>query len=276
MTQKKTQIYYSFLVAFFLSIFVTVNAIERSPLARRSDVSLFYSENRIFFFSQPRSGTHWIFFILKHFTSRPLSDDTYYNDPFDQPIDFSLPFIHHCHVAYAYVDAFKKNILTFPPPNVSKDKALVIIRNPLDTLLRMSSSYEDAVEKIKNRCRLYLFPNLNYAETWPEENRYIFYYEDILDYPKEEITKLLDFLDVPNPDVDGFIDNIEEYRHRTITIYNRNNGPSDLRYSKTNGKDRLFYQRKYTKEELQNLIALLKEIDPEIWSRYLTRYEILD
>lgn len=243
---------FCFLLSSFLSVFCFASADEQYAVEQ-------FTENRIFLLNQPRSGTHWMTYIMRHFTKRPFLNHGQQTNRFlDQDDDFSVPYI----CLYHHAGIFLKR--TSPAPNFEKDKVVLIIRNPLDTLLRDSTSLQDALMRIRRRFQISLFYNLKYSEKCLNANRYICYYEDLLDNPRAEISKLLKFLEVSDDGLDEFIANLEHHQNHVLAHYP---------VSKTKGKDRTLYQRKYTAEQLQTFVSLLKEIDPVIWDKYLTRYE---
>ena len=255
-----------FLFAGFLSVHFSATALDAYSLHQFPYESLSYKENRIFFITQQRSGTHWTWYILKHFSLRPSSHENRYHNFFHQVDNYTLPFIHHFHNVNSYLSKIQK--YCFAPPDFKKDKILTIIRNPLDTLLRDNISFQDALETVLQRNNLSLFPNLIYLEKWPTSNRHVLYYEDLLDHPKEEIEKLLLFAEVSTNGLDEFMQNLDEHKKKTIADYDH------FHRSFTKGKDRTLYQRKYTSEQLKTLVDLFKEIDPVIWDKYLKRYEL--
>ena len=266
------KLFHSFKVLFFLSFLsvpFSVFADEHYSLNQFHHNSKNYTENRIFLFSLGRSGTHWTLYILKHFTKRPFAgSDNKYRNPFDQQEDKNLPFIHHDHDTDHFLANFKNQFFSFACPNKKKDKILIILRNPLDTLLRLHASFDEALNHLTKGGETSLFCNLHYLEKWPKANSYVIYYEDLLDNPKEEIAKLLKFTEVSTNGLSDFIANLEQHSNKTLSFYDHHHK------SYTKGKDRTFYQRKYTSDQLKTLVKLLKEIDPGIWEKYLKRYEL--
>ena len=263
--------FYIFLSA-FLSVFSLAFSDARGicPLERCPFQSVKYTENRLFFFTQPRSGMHWTLYILKHFTKRPFTDgDSLCYNPFGQREDGNLPFIIQDHDAYRFLSKCQDNCFSLSSPNPEKDKILILVRNPLDIVLRESSSFQHAVENVRKDLELPLFINLHYLEIWPKANQHVIYYEDLLDKPKEEIEKLLQFVEVPFIKIDDFIMNLDLHKCNTITYYEKYHG-----MSQTKGEDRKLYQKQYSAEQLKALVYLLKQIDPIIWEKYLKRYEI--
>ena len=240
--------------------------------------SINLTQNRIFFMTVPRSGMHWTLYILQHFTKRPFSTCNTFRNTCNQECDINLPFIIHSHCPWDLINS--NNHFIYPQPT-EKDKLLVIVRNPLDSILRFNTSFDNALEILSKpfseldwlqQWTHLLFINLEWFDIWPEKNRYLFYYEDLLDKTEEEIRKLLQFLEVSDNELDEFLTNLEEHKSTCKSYYDAK--PYTLGGTVTIDKGRDFFRKGYTEDQLQILVDRMKEFNPELWDKYLKRYEL--
>lgn len=227
-------------------------------------------EQTLYFYSAMRSGTHWMFYILKHFTKRPLTTFGHTKklqglDLYGQGSVAGKPYIHHSHFAPSHLyPEFKPG-----PPNRDKDRILLIVRNPVECTVRQARdrdfTFQEIVDWVKTP-NFGMYANLAIFDQWPQESRYLVYYEDLLIDPAGQIGRLLDFLGESRALLPGFLAKIEQ--HKAITLQNYENW--DKSYTK--GKDLHYHSKTLTNEELAELRALFMEKNPYLWQAYLSRY----
>lgn len=112
-----------------------------------------------------------------------------------------------------------------------------------------------------------VFKNLQFFDDWSKHSRYIFYYEDLIASPKEEIEKLLSFLEEDTKDLDLFIDNIDFHKKKCLSYYDKRFG------TLSKGSSTTFYSEQYSDTIIKTIIQNLKNKYPLLWKKYLTRYD---
>lgn len=217
--------------------------------------------DRIFFYTQPRSGTHWTFYLMQFFSKRPISVGEEFCDFFGLEYNLEKPYIHHIHGV---------NFLN-PPfvlPNPKNDKLLITLRDPKEVFFRNIFSYESAKNQLTQHGLEILYSILGVYDTWPEKSKMIIYYEDLLEHPKETILRLLEFIEEPVDNLEDFFDHFSEHQERCLSYYDK------YHYSYSKGKNSQFHQNKLSKKEVLDLQKHIKQFNPTLWERYLGRYEL--
>ncbi len=197
-------------------------------------------ENRIFFTTHLRSGTNWTLYIMQYFTQRPSSYSYSYYEAYDLPLDFEKPFIHHCHDA-SFFNKTLKQYFYFNEPNISKDKLLLLIRDPTETFFRGKENFNEAVSQLYVKGPYGMesfFKNISFYDSWSSTTKLLIYYEDLINEPRKTIEKLLTFLNNSINSLDEFMLNYEEHKEKAIKYYN------GVYHSYSKGNSVNFHQKK--------------------------------
>ena len=221
---------------------------------------------KTFFLSYPRSGTHWFMYSLTFLTNRLCLDNRFHLD-----IDSQKPYIHQTHNLDSY-----KNLYSSPNYfNSQKDILILIIRNYKEAMLRNfpNSTFNGILNHIKNPSSYPIgfryFTNLKYFDLWNPQNRFLIYYEDLLEQPEKVFSDLLKFLKEENSSLKEFIFHLKNHKEYCISVYNSKSfGPA---YSK--GTDLFYHSKKLTKQQRTTIDNTIKKHYPEYFKKYLRRYE---
>lgn len=193
--------------------------------------------------SYPRSGNHWVRYIIEHFSKLPTlgNDDTpeHIINENDGPI-FSRLDCPDFFNTKDYIALKRHNINS----DDRRDKGLVFIaRNPLECIYRHLelSDVEDFSlsnpKVIKNLDKYYF--NWETFTGWNNDKKYLILYEDLIDSEKlfHIIISLLKFTKIEfNTDsVKNFIDNLETHKEKCIGILHAGRG--------TEGNKTTYYQK---------------------------------
>lgn len=235
------------------------------------------TEGRLFMYTFPRSGTHWTWYILKYFTNRlitfsgPLElyevDDCSFGSTLSKPSIYSFHGYSSNHWEYYHIN----------PPDPLNDKILLVIRNPLESIIRERKyNAKESIEQIKELFRSYpfsVFGDLAFMETWPEENRHLIYLENLIANPIDEIEKLLLFLGEPQEKLLDFIANLGTHSHRSIRAYDSVQKESGGSHSR--GTDFLYHSKNLSMKDRYELFCILRAQNPYLFHKYLSWYDTL-
>jgi hypothetical protein len=97
-------------------------------------------------------------------------------------------------------------------------------------------------------------------ESWNENKRLLVYYEELLLHPKEELTRILNFLGEPLTYLDAFMAEYEDHKATCLQIY---------KFSSSKGKDVLHHSRKTDKKYRESVDGWIASLYPEWWHKYL-------
>ncbi|MCP5492326.1 MAG: sulfotransferase domain-containing protein [Chlamydiales bacterium] len=229
------------------------------------------AHNETFFLSLKRTGTNWTLAALQVLTNRYIVPAENYpsrvdNKPNRNRLQLSLneskPPFYRTH----YVDLLE---------SVCKEdnKLFIIIRDYRETTLRY-------LKQNKNKEILYhnydylvddYIRMLAYFEAWPEENRHYFYYEDLIEKPKETLKSLVEFLGESDADLESFMKHHDDYKNKVADSYHSMwhiiggsiSRGADVRYHASRAPVSLV-------AEIENVFA--NSVPENLRSKYLGRY----
>jgi len=251
---------------FFLLLscwFLTANTVH-------ADVPSFQDDSepvRYGFLTHPRSGTKWFKYCLIYGANRFfLSGNNLWHN-YGEEIDYSKPLITWSHNP--------KSFLRFQP---KRDKLILLIRNYRECIIRRfgAKKINRIIREINeggynghNSPNCY-FEILSFFDQWPEENRLLIYYEDFMKKPKEILANALAFIGDDPAILEEFFENFDEHKAKSLAW--RNSRSAHLR-PVSNGKDLTYHTRRISKKNAKLFDNAVKERYPDLWKRYLTRYE---
>jgi len=204
--------------------------------------------------SLPRSGNHWVRFILEWFSESPsmclTNDDKPLCLNFKNPNPLShvkinnKPIIHKAH--------FLKHIVS------TNGKLILLLRNYKECIIRHKNRIKPQdLDEYMGLIKLY--------DRWDNEKRLIIYYEELLQQPKKVIEEILSFMELKNERLDYFIDNYDTLFNSSVNFYNRKETSfskgSDLSYHTKNypNKEEIIMSDKYMKNNYKEFIEYFKE-----------------
>lgn len=157
----------------------------------------------------------------------------------------------------------------------SKNKLLLLYRNPKELLIRKSDDDQTILQKnlMKGEHIDVFLYYLRFFDKWAGE-KLLVYYEDLLFSPEVTLRKVLDFLKEDDHSLKDYLENIDEYRQKILISYSRQHADKGGSFSK--GKDSLFHSKQISKKFLKEIDVLLKNRSLKIWEKYLKRFATLD
>ena len=156
--------------------------------------------------------------------------------------------------------------------NKEKNRIILILRNYKETSIRRCGDKPDCYSKyLKDQnCFNAIAKRIKFFESWPEESRYVIYYEDLMLSPRESMQEILDFLEEDNFRLDDYIKNLDQLKEYSLRSYDKQRPGNSGSYSK--GRDLLFHSKKMPRELLIRADELFRKKHPYIWNKYLSRY----
>lgn len=238
-----------------------------------------HREKRIIFLTPARSGTHWMFYIMQHFSKRKVFHAVdspgcrvEYN-PFGFETVREKPPIVHFHLAWFAND---RN-LCYPieVANRDKDIHLLIIRNPIEATIRQymrscGLSFADIIANYRDKFFEMVFTNLEFYDSWPKDRKLLVYYEDLMQHPNRVIPKIVEFIGESKQGVNEFLMHIDVHKSISLEQYRKIHGSTF-----TEGNDLTYHSRSLTNEQRQALYLHIKNTNPKLWRKYLSRYDAL-
>ena len=205
--------------------------------------------------SYPRSGNTWVRFILEWVSGRPSKGLSSNDKPMYQRINGPLTHVNgETIIQKAH---WVKNIKN------KKGKLILIIRNPLEVILRHTKKLDDKdIDWYMSLIKIY--------EEWDHKNKIILYYEDLINEPKTEIKKILKFMDLDLNKLDDFMGSYDEFFDLSVNYYN-NKGKGNK--SKTKGKILVYHSLDLKKEDIANFKNYVVKNYPNLIT-YLNKYNI--
>lgn len=212
--------------------------------------------------SYPRSGNHWVRFIVEWFSGKPTKG----MNKEDKPIYVNLVNKDTLsHVSGTDYILFKNHWYSKIKPN---ENLILIVRNPKEAIIRHKNKFTD--DDLK------WFMGLIKSFHNHKGNKILIYYEDLLTHPKSNIENILKFLNIlDEKKLNIFMDNYEELFNESINVYD-NTGKKEIisggkgRVSKTKGKKLNFHSNSLTNEDNQRFINYLNNSGVK---KYIIRYE---
>lgn len=221
-----------------------------------------------FLLSKPRSGSHFFIYgvcylTLEPFTSlpsffqghKPHMQNSFVN-PFNLNFDNDLhPILIRTHLAHE-VKKFRSK----------EDKLIVIVRNPLESILALKRTQL----RIRESDLKHYISYLEFFEKWEPENRLLIYYEDLLTNPRKVFDTTLSFLNKNKNRLNEFIDNIDFYKTLAMKRYSEHfpNYPAQSNFKLEHHQfylNDLYKSKRYAFEYFSRKY-------PDIYRKYLSHY----
>lgn len=205
--------------------------------------------------SYPRSGSTWLRYCVEFLTGFPTvgqnSDGTQGQSVFDRPMinkgrkDYVLTKRHSLYKKYD-----KKN-----------DSLILLLRNYKECIPRHNYRNEISLDilrgsarggKVNKKNRVDYVSNIQEWEKW-NKNKWIVYYEDLINDPENTLAGLLLFLGFGNKlsKIKELIDNFEFHKNKSLSLYKN---------SHTQGNDVSYHVDKIKR--------------PDIWDNYMEQFNL--
>ncbi len=259
----------------FLWMVIAQYCVGDPPVYYNVDPSNGTYNGAVFLVSFDHSGNSWTRYCLEYLTKRPsfrMWDDEIAKNYFpikyasthlrhaigvkvDLGVDFTKPIIIKCH-------RLKNKYPNVNPRDSIGTKLILLIRNPKECFLRYFG-YDLTVSNLLTKAD-YFFTNLEIFDSWREEDRFLMYYEDLIQNPRATLTALLNFLGENDRYLDGFMQDYEYHRQTSLSLYTA---------SVSKGNDMFFHSKKKPLAFREKMDLAIKKEYPELWEKYLKRYE---
>lgn len=208
--------------------------------------------------SYPRSGNSWLRYIIEALTGRPSLGNPGGDpalDPYTRLKELKVD-------PEAVPAAVKRHELRDMEEADAQRPLIVAVRNYKECIIRDRYSLEESnlPFDLEEQSRLYM-DTIAYYTGHPGPKLLIFY-EDLLDEPVVAITGLARLLDVPEETCNRFLERYEEHRDRSIQNY-----PSH-----TKGRAKIYHSLGLSPLERRAWDRQVRELNPALYDRYLTRY----
>ena len=242
------------------------------PLEKKDDV--------IIFLSNQCTGTNWAIGCFQVLTKRkcyylhevakgPITHDGF--NFLELELDSPKDPIYRTHYSI--------------PPSLRKEgnKLLVITRNYREVFLRRLTAtegqkvdvrYEDTIRDgnlgpyIQRFLRVY-----QTYERWPENSRYMFAYEDLIENPRETLEGILDFLGEPKNRMNHLLDLLGIYKERMLKIYDTRQ--AGWGGSMSRGDDILYHTNHADKSILNDIDDQFRAcVSDELWNKHFAKYAL--
>lgn len=224
-------------------------------------------ESKTALLTYPRSGTMWFQWCLTYGANRFWKKESRLWENFDLEIDFSRPLLLHTHHPHYLEKVYRPE----------KDKIILIVRNYRECMIRNYGvgSVSEIIRNIEGNPRkklnvLWYFKNLELYDNWPEENRLLVYYEDLVKKPRKVFDRVLAFLGEDPDAMDDFFANYEEQREKSLAWRNSIGG---FMIAQSRGKKLSFHSNRIPKRVRIQFDEVVKESYPHLWERYLKHYQ---
>lgn len=226
---------------------------------------------KVIFLSSPRSGVNLITCSLLVITRKPIGNfDTgqIFVNPsnrVDIEPNTQLPFIYRTH-----------DVTLLQQTSSVINKLVFVTRNPKELLFRKfpnitlddlnSSLVTDFIEAYLERFRLY--------ESWTDTNRKIVFYEDFIVHDDETLLELLAFMKEEPIFYSDYIQNKQHYLKMILDSYKNQHAGSGTSVEKD--KPKATHHSKNADPALLQKIDQILQKEPEIWNKYLQRFQTIN
>ena len=143
----------------------------------------------------------------------------------------------------------------------SKNKLLVLYRNPKELLIRKYNGDQAELQKklMKGEPIDFYFYYFRFFDKWARE-KLLVYYEDLLFSLEITLWKVLDYLKEDHQRLEDYLENIDEYRQKILFSYSMQHPEKGGSFSK--GKDSLFHSKQISNKVLIEIDFKLKK---DLW-----------
>ncbi len=218
-----------------------------------------------------RSGTNWTICSLMYLTQRRFADLSHYPCPeissgwnrLRVRLDPSKPYIYRTHSPEraGCVDR-------------DANKLIMSLRNYKELFFRGRTFENATVGRFRKEMSTFIKSYLSYLkefEKWPELNRYLFTYEELIHDPQKLFSSMLLFMDEPMTRMEEYMGNIQELKDIVLRAYTfKHKGKGG---SVTQGNYAVYHSSKVRSELVEELDYYMRqEAGEKLWQKYLSQY----
>ncbi len=175
--------------------------------------------------SFPRSGNHWVRYILEYFSGRPTIGDgqtemrTDWTGIVDSPIFIRVPELNVN--SQALPIAFKRHFIN--EDNSDKNiPVIIILRNYKEVFMRSMQEHMVGWEEPLNTLAIVQkYMNLINEFELCKTKKLVIYYEDLMQYPEENIKKILKFCKLSTDKLYNFLENYDKHTKSVLSMYSK-------------------------------------------------------
>lgn len=225
------------------------------------------NEGNTILFSFPRSGLHWTCYCILN-----LTDDWYVDFPEAYEVLHKPELLAGREKKILRAHTQKYFTECVAPIRKKHDRIIMLVRNYKECFCREAKdNWNDALKLLHGKIcpgkAASLFENLKLYDSWPEDRRFLIYYEDLLSNPEPILSALLDFLGEDQSRLASFMANYDKHKETMLNAYQGKHGT----YSR--GKDLTYHSKKAPRMVIRQMDDYVKKNHPFLWENYLMRYE---
>lgn len=242
--------------------------LDKNQIKKMKETGQHISQVEYIIASYPRSGNHWVRYIIEWFSKRPTlgEGDMIWSHSYDLPIHKGLDITDtgSIEINFSAPIAIKRHTIRYSD---NRNLGLILIaRNFNECIIReIRDPNTGLIPWDRVDAEISKYVKLFYDfELW-NGKKIVIYYEDLLKNYKNSICTLLRFARLFNNEkFADFIHNYDYHKNASISYYDKKGG------SQTKG-DKINYHRKFIPLEKKLLIQnTLIEEHNEIFKKYLT------
>jgi hypothetical protein len=219
-----------------------------------------------FLFSFPRSGNSWIRYIIEFISQQPTSGGDHIckrqqelvkQDAIGAKLDLGVD------ITDEYIIMKRHNMCNKEPATKDNCRLILLIRDYNEAIIRQLD--ERRQEKIIRKCINNYMHCVGFYDKF-DGDKHLVFYEDLLMLPKLEITKIVDFLNIPKTKrFNSFFRDLEAHRQKSVKLYENSVTGGDV--------EKLHFHSEHVEPELVVQIAgIIKSEYEELYNKYLKRY----
>jgi hypothetical protein len=223
-----------------------------------------YKKNLYLIASYPRSGNHWVRYIIEYISQRP----TLGADASDVPLCKKISSLK----TNGKPIAIKTHYMGIEKFHAKRMRGLiVIVRNYKEALLRHNKYINN--NNLKNKRASITSNYIKIIKTYHKWDgpKMMLYYEDLISKsPVESITKISDFIKNTSPKkLKNIIKNIDKHKEISVSYYDKIVKSGSV----TKGKIPIFHSKKLTDINRKKWDQYIKKKWPNLYKDYLVRYK---
>ncbi len=118
------------------------------------------------------------------------------------------------------------------------------------------------------------FRNIEFFDRLPAENRLLIYYEDFIENPHKELTRLVEFFQDGYQELETVLADYTQYAQSFKQYYNKNWGRTDRGGGSISGGDDVrYHSKKHTYAQCKQIDEWVQKKYGHLWDTYLSRYD---
>jgi hypothetical protein len=216
--------------------------------------------------SYSRSGLNWIRYCAEYLTGRPTPG-------FTRLVRGNSGYVFH----RTHRMGLRTGANDWSNPWARYRRLLLLVRNYKECLIR--HHIETGVFQKSASVEAFLTADCRQSPAWYIENirdfdafegeKLCVYYEEILEHPRVELTKIFDLLDIPVAGREEFFDHLALHQERSVNRYELN----QKSYTRGAADKLVFHSQSVTPDQRREFDECYRRHHPELFAKYLARYQ---